>query len=145
MENSKSGFIGNNNPIKPGLPKVLQRHIPINPERHHLQPLILPPPIYRTFDLFQHVYLLEIWAHMSFTKLKNVYSFPRPDVMKLANACGFGQKLGQNGTVSTVLDKNSADKNFRRTKLPKIGLGAENFVRRKFLSAENFVRRIFVR
>ena len=33
----------------------------------------------------------------------------------------------------------------RRTKLPKIGLGAENFVRRKFLSAENFVRRIFVR
>ena len=97
------------------------------------------------FYLFQHVYLLEIWAHMSFTKLKNVYSFPRPDVMKLANACGFGQKLGQNGTVSTVLDKNSADKNFRRTKLPKIGLGAENFVRRKFLSAENFVRRIFVR
>ena len=48
-------------------------------------------------------------------------------------------------TVSTVLDKNAADKNFRRTKLPKIGLGAENFVRRKLLSAENFVRRIFVR
>jgi hypothetical protein len=32
----------------------------------------------------------------------------------------------------------------RRTKLPKIGLGAENFVRRKFLSAENFVRRNFL-
>ena len=44
-----------------------------------------------------------------------------------------------------ILDKNSADKNFGRTKLPKIGPGAENFVRRKFLSAENFVRRIFVR
>ena len=32
----------------------------------------------------------------------------------------------------------------RRTKLPKIWLGAENFVRRKILSAENFVRRIFL-
>ena len=30
---------------------------------------------------------------------------------------------------------------FRRTKLQKIWLAAENFVRRKFLSAENFVRR----
>ena len=30
---------------------------------------------------------------------------------------------------------------FRRTKLPKIRLAAENFVRRKVLSAENFVRR----
>ena len=29
----------------------------------------------------------------------------------------------------------------RRTKVPKIWLGAENFVRRKYLSAENFVRR----
>ena len=46
--------------------------------------------------------------------------------------------------ISTVLDKNSADKNFRRTKLPKFRAGAENFVRRKILSAENFVRRIFV-
>ena len=30
---------------------------------------------------------------------------------------------------------------FRRTKLPKIRLDAENFVHRKVLSAENFVRR----
>ena len=30
---------------------------------------------------------------------------------------------------------------FRRTKLPKIRLAAENFVRRKVLSTENFVRR----
>ena len=33
---------------------------------------------------------------------------------------------------------------FRRTKLPKFRVGAENFVRRKVLSAENFVRRNFV-
>ena len=32
---------------------------------------------------------------------------------------------------------------FRRTKLPKIWLAAENFVRRKFLSAENFVSELF--
>ena len=30
---------------------------------------------------------------------------------------------------------------FRRTKVPKIWIRAENFVRRKILSAENFVRR----
>ena len=34
---------------------------------------------------------------------------------------------------------------FRRTKLPKFRVGAENFVRRNILSAEFFVRRIFVR
>ena len=43
--------------------------------------------------------------------------------------------------VSKVWDKNSADKNIRRTKVPKFRVSAENFVRRKFLSAENFVRR----
>ena len=47
--------------------------------------------------------------------------------------------------VNMLLDKNSADKNFRRTKLPKFRVGAESFVRRIILSAENFVRRIFVR
>ena len=43
--------------------------------------------------------------------------------------------------IYTLSDKNSADKNFRRTKVPKFRVGAENFVRRKVLSAENFVRR----
>ena len=30
---------------------------------------------------------------------------------------------------------------FRRTKVPKIWLAAENFVRKKILSAKNFIRR----
>ena len=44
-------------------------------------------------------------------------------------------------TFKEEMDKISADKIFRRTKVPKIWLAAENFVRRKILSAENFVRR----
>ena len=48
-------------------------------------------------------------------------------------------------TVSKIQNKSLADKRFRRTKLPKFAIGAENFVRRKILSAENFVRRNFVR
>ena len=46
---------------------------------------------------------------------------------RIVHKHSFGQKFG--GQI------------FRRTKLPKFRVGAENFVRRKILSAENFVRR----
>ena len=50
-------------------------------------------------------------------------------------------KLNDRITFKEEKGKISADKIFRRTKVPKIWLAAENFVRRKFLSAENFISR----
>ena len=47
--------------------------------------------------------------------------------------------------ILNCVGNNKTDEKIRWTKLPKIPLGAENFVRRKILSAGNFVRQNFVR